>query len=49
MSNPDKLSKVYMLKHFARIAVPSVFTTVFSQFVMMVNTIFAGSFEQDST
>jgi Na+-driven multidrug efflux pump len=43
-----KLSKIHMLKHFARIAIPSVITNVFSHFVMMVNTVYAGQFENDS-
>ena len=35
-------SKCGMLKHFARLAGPSVITNVFSYMVMTVNTIFAG-------
>ena len=37
-----------MIKLFARLAIPSVITNVFSYLVMTVNTIFAGQFEEDS-
>ncbi len=37
-----KPTKCYMLKHFSRLAVPSVITNIFSYMVMTVNTIFAG-------
>ena len=37
-----------MLKHFARLAIPSVITNIVSHLVMMVNTIFAGQFLVDS-
>ena len=44
----SKPSRCQMLKHFARLAGPSVITNVFSYMVMTVNTIFAGQFKEDS-
>ena len=43
-----KPTKCDMLKHFGRLAGPSVITNVFSYLVMTVNTIFAGQFKEDS-
>ena len=41
-------SKCDMLKHFSKLAGPSVVTNVFSYMVMTVNTIFAGQFQENS-
>ena len=37
-----------MLKHFSKLAGPSVVTNVFSYMVMTVNTIFAGQLQENS-
>jgi Na+-driven multidrug efflux pump len=41
-------SRCEMVKHFSRLAGPSIVTNVFSYMVMTVNTIFAGQFAVDS-
>ena len=41
-------SRWEMLRHFLRLAIPSIITNVFSYAVMTVNTIFAGQFKDDS-
>ena len=41
-------TRLEMLRHFLRLAIPSIITNVFSYMVMTVNTIFAGQFKEDS-